>query len=241
MSNDCLGDRMKKNYEDRTRIKLPRRTYTLLRLDGKAFHNYTRSFRRPFDHILMGVLDRATIDLCMEISGAQFAYVQSDEVSVLITDFSKPETEAFFDGNLQKIVSVSASILTASFNEYMRRILPEFGYTNKAVFDCRVFTISDPTEVENYFIWRQNDWTRNSLQAVAQSLYSHKELHGKKHNDLHEMLFQKGVNWNNYSNEEKRGRVIRQRDFDTYWVADRDTPIFTQDRSYLEKLIPKME
>ncbi len=240
MNRGSLGDRMKKQYEDRTRTKLPRRTYTIIRLDGVHFHTYTKGFRRPFDHVLMGVLDRATIDLCHIVDGIKFAYVQSDEVSLLLTDFTNPTTESWFDGNIQKLVSVSASTLTAYFNEYMGRVKPEQRYKPLATFDSRVFTIPDSTEVENYFIWRQQDWVRNSIQAVAQSLYSPKQLHKKNNNELQEMIFQKGVNWNNYPIPIKRGRIVKKHE-SKGWTIDNEIPIFTQDKNYLRSLIPKYE
>src|ERR1700677_4286588 len=115
-THDSLGDRMKKQYEDRWRIMLPRRTYTILRVDGKSFHTYTRGFKRPYSTQFMDVMDETAFSLCEEIMGAQFAYIQSDEISVLLTDFASPTTEAWFDGNLQKIVSVGAGIATMTFN-----------------------------------------------------------------------------------------------------------------------------
>src|SRR6185503_13990478 len=106
--NNSLGDRMKRQYEDRTRVMLPRRTYTIIRVDGKAFHTFTRHCEKPNDKALAHALDGAARRLCEEAQGAQLAYLQSDEISVLLTDFMLPTTDAWFDGNLQKIVSVSA-------------------------------------------------------------------------------------------------------------------------------------
>jgi tRNA(His) guanylyltransferase len=255
---DELGNRMKEQYENRYRYYLPRRTYTICRLDGKSFHNYTRKFARPFDHTLIECMNSAAIAACKEASGAQFAYVQSDEISILLTDFTTEKTESWFNGNIQKIVSVSSSIVTAEFN---LQIQLAFGYlpdqTKKAHFDSRVFIIPDPIEVENYFIWRQQDWTRNSIQAVAQSLYSHKQLHKKNHEELQEMIFKKGINWNDYSIPEKRGRVIKKENKVSYtytagvtrdpndtgkvWVVDKEIPVFTKDRNYLKKMIPRID
>lgn len=235
--HDDLGDRMKKRYENRTRYYLPRRTYTLLRIDGKSFHTYTKGFKRPFDEDLMDAMNITGEILCHHLSGSQFAYIQSDEISILLTDFDKPATEAWFDGNVQKITSVSASIATAAFNTYIGQT--EIGKTKKAAFfDSRVFTIPDSVEVENYFIWRQKDWTRNSITAVAQSLYSHRELHGKNTSEMQEMIFQKGQNWNNLTIPEKRGRIVRKGN-DGKWFTDNEIPIFTQQRDYLSNMIPK--
>jgi tRNA(His) guanylyltransferase len=206
---DSLGDRMKSDYENRTRYVLPRRTYTLIRMDGKAFHTYTRSCERPYDLGLMADMDATAIALCEQIMGAQFAYVQSDEISILLTDFATPQTEAWFDGNVQKICSVSASIATAHFNKarLLRNVALGMGKT--AYFDSRVWTIPQPIEVYNYFLWRQQDASRNSVSMTARAYFSHAQCENKSGSVLQEMLFsQKGVNWNDLPVGFKRGRVI---------------------------------
>lgn len=184
--HDDLGQRMKDNYEKRTRTYLPRRTYTIIRIDGKAFHTYTKGFKKPMDERLMSAMDNTAIELCKQIQGAKMAYVQSDEISILVTDFFDNKTEAWFDGQVQKIVSVSASIATAYFNLFINE-------PNLAFFDSRVFTIPDFIEVGNYFIWRQKDTIRNATSMVARSLYSHKEIENKNIYDLQKMIFQKGI------------------------------------------------
>lgn len=239
MAKDDLGKRMKENYENRYKHFLPRRTYTIIRLDGKAFHTYTKGLERPFDDKFMNDMDETAIYLCQNIQGVQFTFVQSDEISLLLTDFKKTTTDAWFDGNIQKIVSISASMATAKFNQ----LRPEETSKGKlAMFDSRVFTIPDPTEVENYFIWRQQDTTRNSIISVSQSLYSHKELFGKNTSDMQEMCFQRGINWNDYDAKYKRGRlIIKSIDFvnhnRTKWMSI-GAPIFTQQRTQLKKIIP---
>src|ERR1035437_4873381 len=137
---DELGDRMKEQYEDRTRYMLPRRTYTLLRLDGKSFHTYTRGLKKPFDKDLYEDMDNAIIAMLPEIQGAVSAYTQSDEISILLTDFALPTTSAWFDGNLQKMVSVTASMITAEFNKLrLLRTLMEYkrksGVSNSSFYD----------------------------------------------------------------------------------------------------------
>ena len=228
---DSLGDRIKENYENRTRYYLPRRTYSIIRIDGKSFHNYTKWFVKPFDDGLIDAMNESAIDLCKQIAGSQFAFAQSDEISVLMTDFDKAVTESWFDNNIQKIVSVSSSIATAKFNECIRS--PKL-----ALFDARVFVIPDPVEVENYFIWRQNDWTRNSIQLVGRSAFSHKELQGKSNSEVQDMLMlERGINWNDYPTYLKRGRIIKK--VRNEWEVDYEIPIFTQDRNYLGGLIPR--
>jgi len=219
--NDELGERMKGQYEHRTRFFVPRRTYTIIRLDGKAFHTYTRGLTKPFDVDLYKDMDEAIIAMLPHIQGAVFAYTQSDEISVLVTDFALPTTSAWFDGNIQKMASVSSSIITAEFNR--QRLIRACGIesgdkyrkTPLAYFDSRVFTIPDRTEVMNYFIWRNQDCVRNAVSMVAQSEFPHKELQGKSTPEMQEMLFtKKGINWSEYDESLKNGRLIVKEEYE---------------------------
>lgn len=230
---DKLGDRMKRQYEDRSRFHLPRRTYTVIRIDGKAFHTYTRHAAKPFDYDLMENLDRAAVALCEEAMGCRCAYGQSDEYSFLLTDFEGNSTEAWFDGNLQKIASVAASIFTAAFNR--QEPLPD----HSAHFDARVFTIPDPTEVENYFIWRQQDATRNAILMVGYAHFSPKQMHGLNVSQVQEKLFQeRGINFNDFPARAKRGRIAWRELYQieeatrSRWVIDNEMPVLTQQREY---------
>jgi tRNA(His) 5'-end guanylyltransferase len=234
---DDLGDRMKGQYENRTRFMLPRRTYTIIRLDGKAFHTYTRGLKKPFDTDLYADMDAAIIAMLPEIQGAVFAYTQSDEISILLTDFALPTTSAWFDGNLQKMCSVGASIITAEFNRvrmlWNRPLKVECPDAPKKVclsevpmayFDARVFTIPDRTEVMNYFIWRNQDCSRNSVYMVAQANFSHKELQGVSIAGMHEMLHEKGINWATaFSDGEKNGRLIVKENYLSELTLPRNT------------------
>lgn len=253
---DALGDRMKEFYEDRTRIKLPRRTFTIIRIDGKAFHTYTKGLERPFDHDLIEDMNATTAYLCKNIQGAKFGYVQSDEISLVLTDFDDLGTHAWFDNNLQKMVSVAASMATSEFNRLrLMRFMDESAIVleaedikkfKMAQFDARAFQIPFIDEVKNYFIWRQQDAVRNSISSVAQSLYSPKQLDGVKTDQMQEMIFQKGINWNDYDFRLKRGAVIGKvevtitNDNGTFtrnkWQVI-DTPIFTQDPFFLAGLL----
>lgn len=247
---DSLGDRMKKFYENRTRNLLPRRTYTIIRVDGKAFHSYTRGLEKPFDLRLISDMDETAIYMCENIQGAKLAFVQSDEISIILTDFDKIETNAWFDGNIQKMASVSASLATAKFNSLRKeRFENQNGGFMKppklAMFDSRVFTIPSFNEVVNYIIWRQQDTTRNSISSVAQNLYNHKELHGKNTDMMQEMIFQKGINWNDYDIKLKRGRLIVKEEYNkgeavrSRWVST-PPPIFTKDKEVLNKILPTL-
>jgi tRNA(His) guanylyltransferase len=221
---DSLGDRMKKQYEDRTRYLLPRRTYTIVRVDGRAFHTLTRGCNKPFDSELLCSMAAAAEAVRHDL-GAKFAYVQSDEASFLVTDFALPTTQAPFDGNIQKIVSTTASLMSVVFSDYFEK---------PGTFDSRVFTIPDPIEVENYFIWRQKDWIRNSVQMLAQSLYSQKQLHGKNQSAMHDMIHEAGYNWADLTDDWKNGVLI---DSVTGLAG---AFVFTKERERLTALIPKV-
>lgn len=198
-----LGDRMKA-YEAVHRAVLPRRTYTIIRLDGRAFHTYLRNADKPFDMPFITDMAAVAEVLCEEISGTVFAYHQSDEISILLTDFATPGTQPWFGGVVAKQLSVSASLATAVLNE--RRP------GRRALFDARVFTISDPVEVANCFLWRQRDAVRNSISMAAQAHFSHKRLHGVSSASMQELLWSEaGVNWSDYPDQCKRGQTtIRQ-------------------------------
>lgn len=269
---DELGERMKSNYEDRTRFYLPRRTYTVIRLDGKAFHTFTKGFKRPFDLDLMKMMDDTAIELCESIQGVKMAFVQSDEITLVLTDFESAQTDAWFDGNIQKMASISASIATAAFNQKITdawitavdegkhvdmkdKLFKKTGNIKRAIFDSRVFSISDLNEVVNNLIWRQQDATRNSIQMAAQSMYSHKELNQKNTSELQEMIFQKGTNWNDYPVGFKRGRIILKEKSEMVRVkfsvpeqtVERvkwgvfEPPIFTQDKNYILSRLPRID
>ena len=199
-AGDDIGDRMKGSYENRARYYLPRRTYTIVRVDGQHFHTLTAGFAKPFDERMVNAM-RAVSRALSAVQGAAFAFTQSDECSVLLTDFASTKTDAWFDGNLQKICSSAASIATRAFNEALPS-LPIGG-----TFDARVFTIPDRNEVANYFLWRQRDWEKNSVQMLARSLYSHAALEGKGRAEMHDMIHAKGANWANLPTHLKNGSL----------------------------------
>lgn len=239
--NDALGLRMKAQYEDRTRLKLPRRTYTILRIDGRAFHTYTRSCAKPFDENLHAAMVDACIGLAKDAQGCQLGYVQSDEASLLLTDFNDIASEAWFDGNLQKICSIAASQFTSRFSS-ARRL--QHANTH-ATFDCRVFTIPDPVEVENYFIWRNKDAIRNSVSSLAQSLYSAKQLNGVNVASMLTKCQDALQDWNVIENWKKFGTLVthvtRPGPEDSIrheWVGNAACE-FTKNRTELALLIPR--
>jgi tRNA(His) 5'-end guanylyltransferase len=264
--NTSFSDRMKE-YESCYNFKVPNRSYVIIRLDGKGFSKYTKRFEKPFDDLLSNVMDAATIELCKYMTPA-FAYTQSDEISLVFSTIENIDADMVFDGKVQKLCSISASKVTAAFNKTMLRLLLSFKYPKDelfekiatgdfpeidAVFDSRVFVIPDIREVANYFIWRQQDCTRNSVSMAAHALLGHSATMNKSSDEKQEMLFQeKGVNWNDYLPKYKRGTIIKKQTIfvdgqnnepvqRTKWLPDYNTPVFTQDREYLMSLIPKSE
>lgn len=277
MDKTSLGDRMKNNYENVNRFYLTRRMPVIIRMDMKAGHTFTRGMKKPFDDIFVKTMQETMKYLCENIQGCVLGYTQSDEISLVLTDYAELTTNAWFGNNLQKMCSVSASMATLAFNKAFNdnivgyidshfdadcdvaKDLAEYtkiliNARNKgAMFDSRVFTIPKE-EVCNYFIWRQQDATRNSIQSVGQANFSQKELHGKSCSNIQDMLMtQKGINWNDYATTLKRGSCCIKVDdslteYDevgnicgytqrSKWVIDNEIPIFSQDRNYVEKLI----
>lgn len=178
-----LSDRMKR-YETVTQTELMRRTPVIIRLDGKNFSNYTRSLTKPFDKDLSDAMDYTLKILISEIQGASFGYTQSDEISLCLQDYENLNTDAWFGNNIQKIVSIAASLATSEFNLAADRTIK---HQSRAIFDCRVFNLPKE-EVVNYFIWRQQDCIRNSIQMTAQHFIGHKKIQGVKNSVLLEEL-----------------------------------------------------
>lgn len=234
---DAIGDRMKR-YERAAKTSLTWRLPVIVRIDGRAFHTYTRDCERPFDEFLIAAMDACAIAVCEEAQGAALAYVQSDEISVLLHGYRRLDSQPWFDNEVQKIVSISASIAAAEMTARSPSIFR--GEMKRANFDARVFVLPE-AEVCNYFIWRQQDATRNAIQMMAHALYSHTALHGKNASDMQEMLFQKGVNFNDAPARHKRGRCVVRAIYEHdgvarhRWTIDNEIPIFTQDRAYVER------
>jgi tRNA(His) guanylyltransferase len=186
---DSLGDRIKR-YEAVNNPLLMNNCPVIIRVDGKSFHTWTRPFDRPFDERLMMAMVSAAKKTSLEMQGFKLAYVQSDEATFCITDLDSHASQAWFGNELNKIVSITASAFTAYFNQALSN--PDYG---PAMFDARAFNVP-LDDAPNVFVWRQKDWARNSLQMLARAHFSHSELNGKNHSDIHEMLYEKkGVNW----------------------------------------------
>ena len=229
MDKTSLGDRMKNNYENVNRFYLTRRMPVIIRMDMKAGHTFTRGMKKPFDDIFVKTMQNTMKYLCENIQGCVIGYTQSDEISLVLTDYAELTTDAWFGNNLQKMCSVSASMATLAFNKAFRKNVNDWWFTpfsgitkefqervtlyktyknaieKGAMFDCRCFNIPKE-EVTNLVYWRQLDASRNSIQMVGQANFSHKELQNKSCNDIQDMLMtQKGINWNDLPTYQKRG------------------------------------
>lgn len=246
---DSLGDRMKR-YESVTKTHLVGRMPVIIRLDGKAFHTFAPRFNKllprfvpdtPFNTALHTAMVDATTALVKTTQTAVVAYTQSDEISILLRNYDTVATQAWFDNAVQKIVSITASEATGAFKDSMlcqlidvgHTITPELVNTYKPRFDSRVYNLPE-SEVVNYFIWRQQDASRNSVQMLGHHHFSQKRMTGLKNPQVQELLFaEKGINWNDIPTWAKRGTCV------TTTVVDREIPMFTADRDYIgQHLIP---
>lgn len=222
--HDDLGCRMKTFYEQIPKTRLMRRCPVVIRCDGRSFHTFTRKFQKPFDEVLIKTMQETMKYLCENIQGCVLGYTQSDEITLILVDYKKLTSSAFFDYEVQKICSIAASMATMAFNKFFEKNIQEFSESNEcrgldikyidiyrealnkgAMFDARCFNIPKE-EVTNLVYWRQLDATRNSIQMVGQANFSHRELQNKSCNDIQDMLMlQKGINWNNLPTYQKRG------------------------------------
>lgn len=256
MKYDALGTRMKK-YEYVSRTHLVNRCPVIIRIDGKAFHTFTRGFKKPFDEVLVRSMQETMKYLCENIQGCVLGYTQSDEITLVLVDYKKIDSCAWFDYNIQKCASISASMATLAFNRFFSEIVKkQAGFElydrlldtycraieRGAMFDARAFNVPKE-EVTNCVLWRQNDATRNSIEMVGHANFSQNQLHKKSCNEIQDMLMlQKGINWNNFPTHLKRGSCcIRKVDETTgrsKWVIDTEIPIFKGDgRKYIDDLV----
>ena len=260
--NDALGSRMKEYYEQVPKIKLTRRIPVCLRIDGKAFHTFTRGFDKPFDMVLMKSMQQTMKSLCKEIQGCVFGYTQSDEITLVLVDYQSLNASAWFDYEVQKMCSIGASMATLYFNKHFSDNVKAFietegsgekahlvkVYKNAlkkgAMFDCRCFNIPKE-EVTNCIYWRQQDATRNSIQMVGHANFSQDRLNGKSCNEIQDMLHEeKGINWNDFPVDCKRGSACYKVTINgrSAWLIDGNMPILRTTpecdyRQYVEQWI----
>lgn len=261
-----IDERMKK-YEYVTRNHLTIRTPVVVRIDGKAFHTFTKGLISPYDELLAQAMEETMLYLCENVQNCVLGYRQSDEISLLLIDYKTFVSQPWFDNNISKIVSITASMATAKFNESFKRLAKETiskllndvylkelsdeerekyisVLENKiktlALFDSRAFNLPRE-EVANYFLWRQNDAVKNSIASTGQKYFSAKQLNGKNGMQIKEMLLDKGINWEDYPTVFKRGICARKNE-NGKWISDREIPIFKNNFEYItDLLIPDEE
>ena len=284
MDTSDLANRMKE-YEKRNQYYLQKRTPVVIRVDGRSFHTFTKGFKRPFDEVLMKSMQETAKYMCENMGNAKFAYVQSDEITIILVDYDTLETDCWFNYRTDKLCSIAASMATMAFNKFFAKNVDEWGRktfadwdeggTNDpevanspewelmqtysralakgAMFDARCFNIPKE-EVTNLVYWRQLDAARNSVQMVGQANFSHKELQNKSCNMIQDMLHeQKGINWNDFPVDCKRGAAVIKKKigtnvaaacgiagatYENRWVIDRNMPMLKgEDRKYLDDLV----
>lgn len=255
--NETLSEKMKR-YENETSYKLKVKEPVIIRIDGKAFHTFTKGLNKPFDEDLSFIMQYIAKSLAENIQNVKFVYSQSDEISLLLTDWDKINTAEWFGYRIQKMTSVSASIATASFNKYMMKVVDKYtdimtkniykegpdGISSKvwalwynkqfqAIFDSRVFNIPKE-EVSNYFLYRYKDAKRNSISALAQCYFSQKQLECKSTEEMIQMVKEKsGIDYESLSSLQKVGFAVYKENED--WVIDIEVPDIYENRYYVEK------
>ncbi len=235
--SDEFGDRMKA-YEN---MESDRRFLPMLpvccRLDGKCFHGFTKNLNRPYDECFHNLMVEAARYL-VEETNANMGYTQSDEIS-LVWYSDDYNSQIFFDGRIQKMTSVLASLCSVKFNSLMKNLAHDLNmqagnaedndYANiwedkvelMPVFDCRVWTVPNLMEATNVYLWREIDATKNAISQAASAYFSHKELMNKSGSEKQEMLFKKhNINFNNYPVWFKRGTYIQRKKFARKFTID---------------------
>ena len=253
-----------KKYEYVTRTHLTPRTPVIIRIDGKAFHTFTRNFIKPFDEVFSRSMQDTMKYLCENVQGCVLGYTQSDEITLVLIDYKELDSQGWFDYNIQKCASVAASMATMEFNRAFERNIKAYEISETAetaeeakekqlavyaksramgaMFDARVFNVPRE-EVTNCILWRQNDAARNSVQMAGFSNFSTKEMQNKSCSQIQDMLMlQKGINWNDFPTKYKRGscciRIPAEGTEYTKWAIDNEIPIFKgEGRDYIEQLI----
>lgn len=233
---DSLGDRMK-GYEQIFFNKAVRRMPLIVRVDGKAFHTFTKKVKckKPFDKKLIEAMVGSACFVASNMQGFKVAYIQSDEATFCLTDYDTIDTDGWFGYEIPKITTIAASMMSVAFNRYFEKEDPR----PPPVFDARAFSIPDD-EVSNNFLWRAKDWNRNSLQMYCRAFFTHKQLHGKKRDDMHEMLHSIGKNWTkDLTPQERNGTFLVQKEDGIEALTD-VLPTFDSVSRVVDPLVRKM-
>lgn len=252
MIRDDFGDRMKA-YEAVTDTRLAALTPVVIRVDGRAFHTLTRKLEKPFDRLFMQVMDHVTLELCKQVPNCRFGYVQSDEISLVLLEPSV-HSQQWFDGRLQKILSLTAAIASTEFRLHLLDLLnvthenasewgPYIPLAKGALFDCRAFSIPE-RDVCNYFIWRQKDCRRNAVLSMAQHHIGKKQIHGMDVRNLMSRLYSMGFSEADIPAFNGRACVRTEKEMERpdgtrftrmKWEMSEEVPVFWSHRDFIEK------
>ena len=232
MSTDRgLCDRQKA-YENVTRNQLCRGMPAVIRVDGKAFHTFTKGMSKPFDRLFISAMVTAARNTAKTMQGFKIAYIQSDEATFVLTDYDTIRTEPWFEYNINKLVSIAAATMSTYFNLQ----LPWCG--GLAVFDARAFNVPR-FDLTNHLLWRAKDWSNNSLQMYCQSIFSHKQLHRKNREALHEMLHANGKNWTtDLFTDERNGTFLLNTPDEGIKCFTDVKPVFEEINKLVESVVP---
>lgn len=207
--------------------------YILAHIDGRSFSKMVKNkFNKPFDDSFIEMMNQTAEYLCENVQACHLAYVQSDEITLLLKK-NNPDGDVFFGGRLCKMQSIIASLATAKFNQLMtiyNITKNNYFFTKEDTadtiydivdavdvintmplyqFDCKVWDVPTANDAMAWFLFRNIDCIRNSKQQAAQSYLSHKELMGLHTDDQIDLLLEKtGIDWNSYKDGEKYGRLI---------------------------------
>lgn len=247
--HSAIGTRMK-DYESRNQYYLQKRTPVIIRVDGRAFHTFTKNLKRPYDNVFQNSMIKTMEAMAAEIQNCVFAYCQSDEITFVLNDYQQLNTSAWFDYRTDKICSVAASLATYYFNRYFKeeaqriiKTMQDEDYNlvllkcieSQTLFDARCFNIPKE-EVTNCIYWRQLDAIRNSILMLGQSMFSHKQLMNKTCEEVKKMCEEAGTSWDKLPIYKQRGTCCCREN--GMWVTDYTMPILLkEERDYLEKLI----
>ena len=230
-----LADRMRA-YRDVTDFVLTHRMPVLAHIDGIGFSKYTRKCAKPFDQELGDVMMEVAYGIVERVQGAVFAYVQSDEINLLLHGYQALESQPHRGNRLQKLVSDLSGPPSAHFTRLSHHIWKpgELEGIKEASFAAAVFPVPE-NDVANYFVHRQQDAMRNSVQMLARSLHSHKQIEHKSVAEMKEMCGAKGRDWDKLDLRWQRGACVYRRPSDGKVVNDLEIPLFSKHRDYVER------
>lgn len=200
---DKLGDKHKRFEEVASHVLMPD-TPWIVRMDGVAFHTFTKGISKPFDPDMTHCMQKTAMDMTEAYKPA-LTYVQSDEITMCFV----PTSEVIYGGKISKLCSTFAAKASVIFNDAVRRhISHKCGMM--PIFDARVFNVPSLDDMAENLLWRQEDAVRNSVSMACHANFSDKELLHKTSGERREMLKSIGIDWNDYPTHSKMGTFYRK-------------------------------